>query len=362
MGWLDRAFLCSLHLLLGLTGWAYFSSMFVHPGKPPDFWVVSAEQGFYLENPDERKRAYCMACHIFKPERCHHCSSCGRCVLNMDHHCPWLNNCVGFFNRKHFFLTIVYALLLLVLVAAEQLRLGVVLLQRLGTGLPQCSAYNCAVFVVSCVLVWGLLVPLGDFVWYHYSLICMNSTTLEQMENERSGHVALARSGVKSSVYHLTTYDQGKPLNWAQVMGKKKALWPLPHIGSFWRPHGDGVVFPKRDSQRDLSISEDLAPSKAGNPLSLSSNLPQERDNRHSPAGGTGPALHKSAKKEALGPASPPRPPVRLGGVGPARGPPIPFRPADVAAPSEHKTQLETHLLSPAVGFGAGVALKNPFD
>lgn len=27
----------------------------------------------------------------------------------MDHHCPWLNNCVGFKNRKTFMLLIIYA-------------------------------------------------------------------------------------------------------------------------------------------------------------------------------------------------------------------------------------------------------------
>jgi palmitoyltransferase ZDHHC2/15/20 len=51
-----------------------------------------------------------MLCHVFKPERCHHCSVCNRCVLNMDHHCPWINNCVGFFNRKKFLLLLFYSL------------------------------------------------------------------------------------------------------------------------------------------------------------------------------------------------------------------------------------------------------------
>lgn len=51
-------------------------------------------------------------CNVFKPERCHHCSACNRCVLNMDHHCPWINNCVGFWNRKYFLLLLIYVLLI----------------------------------------------------------------------------------------------------------------------------------------------------------------------------------------------------------------------------------------------------------
>lgn len=32
---------------------------------------------------------FCEKCQIIKPDRGHHCSVCGMCVLKMDHHCPW---------------------------------------------------------------------------------------------------------------------------------------------------------------------------------------------------------------------------------------------------------------------------------
>lgn len=41
-----------------------------------------------------------------KPIRGHHCSLCQECVMNMDHHCPWINNCVGMNNHWWFLLFI----------------------------------------------------------------------------------------------------------------------------------------------------------------------------------------------------------------------------------------------------------------
>ena len=50
----------------------------------------------------EKNQEFCAACISRKALRSKHCSICNRCVSKMDHHCPWLGNCIGEKNVKYF--------------------------------------------------------------------------------------------------------------------------------------------------------------------------------------------------------------------------------------------------------------------
>lgn len=51
---------------------------------------------------------FCKKCRMQRPPRTHHCSTCNRCVLQMDHHCIWFNNCIGYYNYRSFLLSLIY--------------------------------------------------------------------------------------------------------------------------------------------------------------------------------------------------------------------------------------------------------------
>jgi len=49
---------------------------------------------------------FCSICEVPARERCKHCSECNKCVEGFDHHCLWLNNCIGSANYTFFFVAI----------------------------------------------------------------------------------------------------------------------------------------------------------------------------------------------------------------------------------------------------------------
>lgn len=56
-------------------------------------WHLSITKVFLLKS-----------CTFFRVARSKHCSLCGFCVVKSDHHCIWINGCVGYRNHRFFFL------------------------------------------------------------------------------------------------------------------------------------------------------------------------------------------------------------------------------------------------------------------
>lgn len=57
----------------------------------------------------------CPDCEVIRTEKSRHCHVCNQCVERFDHHCPWINNCVGTNNHGVFlwFLTSMFVLLVM---------------------------------------------------------------------------------------------------------------------------------------------------------------------------------------------------------------------------------------------------------
>ena len=62
-----------------------------------------------ISNTFNMKTSRCLNCFVIRPKSAHHCNVCHGCILDHDHHCPWINNCLGLFNKKYFILFNLYA-------------------------------------------------------------------------------------------------------------------------------------------------------------------------------------------------------------------------------------------------------------
>lgn len=62
-------------------------------------------------SPAKVKEDWCAKCQLVRPARAWHCRICGVCVRRLDHHCVWINSCVGESNHQAFILALLTFLL-----------------------------------------------------------------------------------------------------------------------------------------------------------------------------------------------------------------------------------------------------------
>jgi len=160
-----------------------------------------------LKNP-----RFCKLCQgRWKPPRAHHCKTCHRCIFRMDHHCPWINNCVGLSNQKLFILFLMYtaasAIMSLVLLVSSAVYWLWSQKSWLDAAPPTGTALFCSgIVAVECLAAVLFVV---DFLQEQIESICMNSTLVETYQRTHGNR---------------TTFDE----HFKTVFGQCWWVWPWP--------------------------------------------------------------------------------------------------------------------------------------
>ncbi|GIX60813.1 cell cycle regulator with zn-finger domain-containing protein [Babesia caballi] len=223
--------LLSLHVLCALFLVSYVLCATVDPGRVPKTveWSIypgsdKATPANVCETTKSGDRRICKWCNHYKPDRAHHCRICGRCVLKMDHHCPWVHNCIGWGNHKYFFLCLFYATTLSSMIAIISYPTVYHVVRS-----PLVQFNDMLVLLVGEILSIFFCVICGLFLCFHIWLMCDSYTTIEFCEKRSYGNMWLDRS-----IWSGTLYD-----NLSSVLGQNPLLWLLPVDDRL----GDGVTF-----------------------------------------------------------------------------------------------------------------------
>lgn len=186
----------------------------------------------------------CSKCRAWKPPRTHHCMICNRCVLKMDHHCPWINGCVGYYNQRYF---IGFLCHLLVGTGYSCLLYAHIYIFH---GAESHAAYQALYYghkgpflMFVFALVASIFLAMLAFVWWNWKMATSNQTAIESGPAMVSSMLPASVGGAIG--YVGSPFDLGKWQNLANLVSDR--------IEAFDHSWGDACCKPPTNDRLPVS-------------------------------------------------------------------------------------------------------------
>ncbi|XP_036248548.1 palmitoyltransferase ZDHHC4 isoform X2 [Molothrus ater] len=218
------------YLLLAANLGCFLLCSRANPGTVTQSNAASLAKVYAYDGVLFQRGLVCPTCTLEKPARSKHCSVCRTCVHRFDHHCVWVNNCIGAGNAGVFLLyllslaataaavaAVTAALLIQVLLLSNAMHgtyldaqgqeqpVGIPLLvQHLFLTFPR------IVFMLGFVILLTLV--LGGYCSFSLYLALTNQTTNEWCKSRRFGGSP-----------HLPSQPRDRPLVYKNIYSK--GIW-----------------------------------------------------------------------------------------------------------------------------------------
>ena len=171
---------------------------------------------------------------------------CNRCVLNMDHHCPWINSCIGFYNRKFFIQMVFYLIIAIFSTLFANFYSTYIIVYETVINYKKIE-FNFVftlrvLYTITYLIDMIMSVILSQFFKFHITLILENKTTIETLDHKGKEF--------------KSKYDRGKLNNWYEVMGITTWLWFFPLKMYQGKPKGNGIDWGECEEDAQSSLRE----------------------------------------------------------------------------------------------------------
>jgi len=204
----------------------------IGPGNVPKDWIPPGATDADLEEAvahganvhSMKSFQFCERCFQYRPLRAHHCRQCKKCVLKMDHHCVFINNCVGHDNHKSFILFVFYACIGLFHVFVLFIWRSINVVENIS----QEPLYQLILLFYCILQTFSLCIFLFYMLCVQIRILLRNTTTIEESVRKWQ-----AFDAHRANIPYRWPFDYGSLRNIESVMGSSWIMWPFSTLPEF---------------------------------------------------------------------------------------------------------------------------------